>query len=214
MRAGFLPSTRSTVNRNRLVFGWNGQPYADNIANPGQAGDIFHYLGRAYGRSAWANPAGTSRLNIVVSGNFGSYGATTVLTNRTAATSTASTNWVSADSAGSWVGFQTEYPFIPSGFVFQTASATAVPAYPRNFRFVGTSDVSSAFNSSTVVSDWIALADYPNQTQVAAELTAYYFAVPGNFPLRRLALLSTGLNSGGSNYLALGEIFLFGELLL
>lgn len=214
MRAGFLPSTRSTVNRNRLVFGWNGQPYSDNIANPGQAGDIFHYLGRAYGRSTWSNPAGTSRLSLVVSSNYGfGYGASSVLTDRTAATTTANTQWLSANAAGSWLGFQLEYPFIPSGFAFQTGSASRT-VHPRNFRLVGSSDLSQSFSSTTNVAAWPVFAEYLNQTQVNQELTTYYFPVPGNFPIRRFALLGTGPNSGGMNYLGMGEIFLFGELLL
>lgn len=214
MRAGFLPSTRSTATRNRLVFGWNGQPLTDNVSNPGQSSDIFHYLGRAYGRSTWANPAGTSRLTIVVSSNYGGYGASSVLTNRTAATTTASTNWLSADAAGSWLGFQLEYPFVPSGFAFQTTSGAAAASYPQNFRFVGSSNLSQSFSSTTDVTAWAVFAEYLNQTQVNQELTTYYFPVPGNFPIRRFALLGAGLNSGGSNYLGLGEIFLFGELFL
>lgn len=213
MRAGFLPSTRSTATRNRLVFSWNGQPLADNVSNPGQSSDIFHYLGRAYGRSAWANPAGTSRLNLVVSGNYGGYGATTVLTNRTAANTTASTNWLSNEAAGAWLGFQLEYPFLPSGFAIQTCGAGVSP-FPRNFRFVGSSDLSQPFAATTDLSPWAVFADYPNQTQINQDLTTYYFAVPGSFPVRRFAMLTTGPNSGGTNALGLGEIFLFGELFL
>lgn len=212
MRGGFLPSTRSTATRNRLVFGWNGQPLADNVSNPGQSSDIFHYLGRAYGRSAWANPAGTSRLSIVVSGSNGAYGTTTVLTNRVAATSTASTQWVSNEVTNPWMGFQLEYPFIPSGFVFQAAVALG---HPRNFRFSGSSDLSQTFSSSTPVNTWPVFAEYPNQSQVSQDSFFYFFPVPGSTPIRRFALVGTGPNSTTTqNYLALGEIFLFGELLL
>jgi hypothetical protein len=178
-----------------LSFTYNGTPLANNTSNPLNASGLFHYLGILAGGGSWINPVGTAYLTAATSGE--SAGTVANLSDRVASGQNVHTSNV----ARSWRGWQFPKAFTCTGFWIQ--SGVFGGSDPRSFELrVSTG---TGLTNSINVDAWTLAQSWTNQNQINTADSYYFFPVTTRVAGNQLALVQSGVNSGGSN------IFVFQE---
>lgn len=179
-------------------------PVTLTYASPGDANGVAYLLGTAFGTIPWTNPHNS--LQCVVVRSSSENGSESDLVNR------ATENTHTANVAGSWVTIDLGVgrSLIVADYVLQNRSFA--DRAMRNWKLRESNDVASNTITDIDLATWVDIDVRVSDATmaVAANAFAHYSVSPTPGGGRWLQILSTGLNSGGDNYLTLAEFEFYG----
>jgi hypothetical protein len=162
----------------------------------GDTNGVFFYLGTVHNTVSWINPVTNGRVSF--SNNSGALvsGSFPLLTDRTTGTV------LGSNTVGSWIQVDLRtYELRCNRYSIRNITATTTNL--RNWQFQGSKDAIT----------WVTLDAQTNNTTISVASTWYNFNVNNVGFYRYFRIQSTGKDSSGSSdYVALGELELYGKL--
>ena len=161
----------------------------------GDTNGLFYYLGTNKNTVAWSNPSGNK---ITIAASSIAAGSVGILTDR------APSEFYTASNANSWVEFNI-YPSQLKCSGYSLRNRSNADHYLRNWQLQGSIDDGVT---------WSILDNQVNNTTLNTPSQWLYLPVTSSVSYSKFRIYETGLNSSNTYYICLGEVELYGSVIV